>query len=155
MFWRQLAKKFTGFSSFAFTSQEKKFSLDELCVLTDTSKRTVRFYIQNDLMDRPIGQRRGAHYTERHVEQLLAINKWRKAGLSLQRIHELLRQQQEPEDFLPRRQAGQVEVWSHLTVDNGVEIHVESGQAGLDPEQVRLFFQRITALYAEIKNKEE
>ena len=133
----------------------KKFSLDELCTLTDTPKRTVRFYIQNDLVDRPIGQRRGAHYTERHLEQLLSIAKWQKAGLSLERIRELLQQRDEPEDLLPRRQAGKVEVWSHLTVDNGVEIHIEPGQAGLDSDQVRHLFQRVMALYAEIKNKEE
>ncbi len=134
---------------------EKIFSLDELCTLTDTPKRTVRFYIQNELVERPIGQRRGAHYTERHLEQLLSINKWQKAGLSLERIRELLRQQDEPEDLLPRRQSGKVEVWSHLTVDNGVEIHIEPGQSGLDSEQVRHFFQEVMTLYAEIKKTED
>jgi DNA-binding transcriptional MerR regulator len=133
----------------------KVFSLDELCSLTDTAKRTVRFYIQSGLVDRPIGQRRGAHYTERHLEQLLFIAKWQKSGLSLERIRELLQQQAEPEELLPRRKAGKVEVWSHLTVVNGVEIHIEPGQAGLNSDQVRDLFKRVMALYTEIKNNED
>jgi hypothetical protein len=34
------------------------FTLDELCSLTETSKRTVRFYMQTGLVNRPIGQKR-------------------------------------------------------------------------------------------------
>lgn len=130
----------------------KTFTLDELCFLTETSKRTVRFYIQSGLVNRPIGQKRAAHYTEAHLEQLLFINKWQKSGLSLDRIGELLKQQAEPEDLLPRKKSGNIEVWSHLTIAQGVELQIEPNQAGLDSEQVRQLFTGVMSLYIQLKN---
>ena len=35
---------------------EKSFTLDELCTLTDLTKRTVRYYMQMGLVERPIGE---------------------------------------------------------------------------------------------------
>ena len=133
----------------------KNFSLDELCSLTEISKRTVRYYMQTGLVDRPIGQKKAAHYTEQHLEQLLFISKWKNSGLSLDRIGELLKQQGEPEDLLPRKQSGDIEIRSHLTVSQGVELQIEPSQAGLDSEQVRELFKGVMALYEQIKNKGE
>jgi len=133
----------------------KRFSLDELCSLTDVSKRTVRYYMQTGLVDRPIGQKKAAHYTEQHLEQLLFICKWKNSGLSLDRIGKLLKQQTEPEDLLPRKKLGDIEIRSHLTVSQGVELQIEPSQAGLDSEQVRELFKGVMALYEQIKNKGE
>jgi DNA-binding transcriptional MerR regulator len=127
-----------------------RYSIDELCSLADTPRRTVRFYIQQGLLDRPEGQRRGAYYTQRHLEQLLFIARWREAGLSLERIGALRHEQQEPEDLAPRRRPGSVEVWSHLAVAPGVELQLEPNRAGLSPEQVRTLFQRVMAAYREV-----
>ncbi|MCK9609524.1 MAG: helix-turn-helix domain-containing protein [Methylomonas sp.] len=131
---------------------DQTFTLDEICSLTETPKRTVRFYIQSGVMDRPIGQKRAAYYTQEHLEQLLFINKWQKSGLSLERIGELLRQQEEPADLLPKKKAGQIEVWSHLTIAHGIELQIEPSQAGLSSEQVRQLFKSVMSLYAQIKN---
>lgn len=127
----------------------KTFSLDEVAALAELPRRTVRYYIQSGLIDRPEGVGKGAYYTRRHVEQLLSVRKWQLAGLSLERIGELLRK---PDDGLvppaPRR-AGTVEVWSHLVVAEGVELTLEPGRAGLTPEQVRAFFRAVTQTYAQ------
>ena len=69
---------------------EPSYPLADLCVLADLSVRTVRYYIQLGLVDRPIGETRGAYYTDRHLQQLLTIKKWTDAGLSLERVRELL-----------------------------------------------------------------
>jgi len=114
----------------------------------------VRFYIQSGLVDRPIGQKRATHYTEHHLEQLLFINKWQKSGLSLDRIGELLKQHDEPENLFPKKKSGQIEVWSHLTIDQGVELQIEPNQAGLNSEQVRQLFKGVMLLYSQIKNSE-
>ena len=119
--------------------QAKTFTLDEISALTELPRRTVRYYIQSGLMDRPEGIGKGAYYTEAHVAQLLLIRKWQLAGLSLERIGEVLRQQAAgPLPPAPRR-AGTVEVWSHLVVADGVEVTLEPGRAGLSPDQVRAF----------------
>src|SRR3954469_25585726 len=89
-------------------------SLDELASLTGVTPRTVRFYIQQGLVSRPEGAKRGAHYLRRHVEQLLMIRRWTDAGLSLERIRELV--SGAPEDPPPRAaRPGSVEVWSRVT----------------------------------------
>jgi DNA-binding transcriptional MerR regulator len=133
------------------------YSIDELAALAELPRRTVRFYIQQGLLDRPIGEKRAAHYTTSHLNQLLTIRKWQQAGLSLDRIREILT---EPTSGLlppPRpRGAGAVEVWSHLVVADGLEITLEPSRAGLSPEQVRAFFRGVMALHAQINrsNKE-
>ena len=71
-------------------NEKIKYTLDELIALVDLPRRTVRYYIQIGLVDRPDGAGRGAHYTVAHLDQLLEIRKWQQAGLSLDRIRELL-----------------------------------------------------------------
>ena len=49
------------------------YSLQELATLVELPERTVRYYIQLGLVDRPEGETRAARYGERHLEQLLEI----------------------------------------------------------------------------------
>jgi hypothetical protein len=44
-----------------------------------------------------------------------------------------------------------VEVWSRITLADGVEIQVEPGRAGMTPEQVRAFIQAVTAAYRRVR----
>ena len=59
----------------------RTFTLDELAMLADLPRRTVRYYIQLGLVDRPIGETRAAHYLAHHLEQLLHIRKCTAAGV--------------------------------------------------------------------------
>lgn len=127
------------------------YNFDELCALVDLPSRTVRYYIQTGVVDRADGINRGAKYSTRHVEQLLSVKKWQAAGLSLERIRELLHNEgQVPPP--PRQKPGMVEVWSRLHVAQGIELHVEAGASGLSPEALRAFFKRVMSAYDEIKN---
>ena len=126
------------------------YPLADLCALVDMTPRTVRYYVQIGLVDRPEGETRAARYGARHLEQLLSIRKWTAAGLSLERIRELLHG--EPADVPARpRVAGEVAVCSHLSVADGVEVVIEPGRAGLSPAQVRAFVKAVVAAYAQIK----
>lgn len=119
------------------------FGFDELCRLVDLPSRTVRYYIQSGLVDRPDGLNRGARYAQRHIEQLLTIRKWQAAGLSLERIRDLLHG--DTRDLPPPRSQtpGTVAVWSRLHVAPGIELHVEAGTANLSPEQLRALFRKV------------
>jgi DNA-binding transcriptional MerR regulator len=123
--------------------------LAELCVLADLPARTVRYYVQLGLVDRPEGETRAARYTGRHLEQLLLVKKWSVAGVSLERIRDLLHGEEAP---VPARvrQVGMVEVCSHLMLAEGVEVVIAPARAGLSPEQVRAFFNGITAVLAQV-----
>lgn len=127
----------------------KTFPLQELCLLTDYSKRTVRYYIQLGLVSRPEGDGRGAKYTEEHLNQLLRIKKLTEAGVSLERIREILMGAESP--VPPRQQKpGTVEVRSHIYVAPGIEIQVCPEEAGISPEQLRTFTQAIMELAGNI-----
>ena len=128
-------------------------SLDDLSALVDLPKRTVRYYIQLGLVDRPDGETRAARYGARHVEQLLQVRKWTDAGVSLERIRELLAGETPPVPPRPRA-AGSVEVVSHLTIADGLELTLEPGRAGLPPEATRALFRGVMALYEDIRKKE-
>jgi DNA-binding transcriptional MerR regulator len=132
------------------TDALERYSIDDLSTLAGVSPRTVRYYIAEGLLERPEGEKRGAHYLRRHLEQLLLVRRWTEAGLSLERIRELLAGA--PED--PPRRAlppGSVEVWSRVTVADGLEVQIEPGRAGLTPEQVRALVRGITALYRQVR----
>lgn len=136
-------------------TENRVYTLDELCTLVDLPKRTVRYYMQLGLVSRPEGEKRGAFYTGQHLEQLLTIRKWQQAGLSLDRIRELLAGQV---DGLPPprpRSPGTVEVWSHLVVADGLEIKLEPGRSVLTPEQVHAFFRGVGELYKKIRKQGE
>ncbi len=131
-------------------SDPERFSVDELAALAGVTPRTVRYYIAEGLVTRPQGEKRGAHYLRRHLEQLLLIRRWTDAGLSLERVRELIAGA--PEDAPPRRAApGSVEVWSRVTVADGLEVQIEPGRAGLAPEQLRSLVRGITSLYRELR----
>ena len=135
---------------------ESHYSIDELAALVELPRRTVRYYVQQGLVDRPIGEKRAAYYTTRHLEQLLAIRKWQQAGLSLDRIREILLEPESGSIPPPRpRGAGTVEVWSHLVVSDGLEITLEPGRAGMSPEQVRAFFRGVMALHEQILEQDK
>jgi len=125
------------------------YTLNELCVLADLPIRTLRYYVQNGLIDRPNGETRAARYGAKHLEQALLVRKWTAAGLSLERVKELLHGETPAVPAKPKA-AGSIEVCSHLVVTDGLEMVIEPTRAGLTPEQVRKFAKGVMALYAEV-----
>jgi DNA-binding transcriptional MerR regulator len=132
----------------------QSYSLDELAALVDLPKRTVRYYVQLGLVDRPIGETRAAHYTNTHAEQLVTIKKWVSSGLSLERIREVLRGADAPAPPRPRG-PGTVEVWSHLVIADGVELTIEPTRAGMSPDQVRALLREVGAAFERIRNEDQ
>ncbi len=131
---------------------KQKYTLEELAALVDTSQRTVRYYIQQGLVSRPVGEKRGAYYKQSHLEQLLEIKKWQTAGLSLERIKELL--VSGPDDALVpplrKKEVGDVSVLSHIYISDGIELQVDPLQADLSPEQLRSLIKSIISVHNKI-----
>ena len=135
---------------------EAQFSLEDLCKATALPQRTVRYYIQTGLIDRPDGAGRGAFYSQRHLDQLLAVVACQRKGMSLDEIREFATKggASRAVKAAPRT-AGSVEVWSHLVIEDGVELHIEPGRAGLSPEQVRALFKQVLGLYERISREKK
>ena len=132
---------------------EKTFTLDELCTLTDLTKRTVRYYMQLGLVERPIGETRAAHYTSRHLDQLLRVKQLTEAGVSLERIREVMAGGETPVPTRQRR-PGSIEVRSHLFVAPGLEIQISPEEAGMTPEQVRAFVREVMQAAERVMRKD-
>ncbi len=129
------------------------YLLSELCALVDLPVRTVRYYVQQGLVDRPEGETRAARYGERQLEQLGLIKKWTTAGLSLDRVRDLLSGQDPDVPERPKRR-GTLEVVSRLTIDDGVELVIEPSRAGLTPEQVRVLSREVMRLYDTLRSQD-
>ena len=117
--------------------------------MADLQLRTVRYYIQVGLVDRPIGSTRAAAYGIKHLEQLLLIKKWTAAGVSLERIRELLHGAEAP---VPPRslRPGQIYVKSHVQVADGLEVVIDPSRAGLTTDEVRELVKGVMAAYEKV-----
>jgi len=134
-------------------NEEVRHSIDELCRLTGLTRRTVRFYVQKGLLDRPEGEKRGAWYTPHHVEQLLLIRKWTGAGLSLEAIGDLLAGKDSDMPPVKPLLPGTGEVRSHLVVADGIEVVVSPERAHMSPEALREFLRRVGEIYRVIQEE--
>ncbi len=130
----------------------KIYSLDQIALLADVPKRTVRYYIQLGLVDRPIGETRAAHYTQAHLDQLLKVKQLAAAGVSLERVRDVLSGEPPPVS-LPKRQPGSVEVRSHLYIAPGVELQIAPEEAGLSPERLRRFIRSVMTEWEKIHHE--
>lgn len=134
---------------------EQEFGITELCTLADFSARTVRFYIQQGLVSRPAGEKKGAKYNKSHLDQLLSIKKWQAAGLSLERIRELLVEPNSNDVPLRPKWPGMVEVWSRIHIADGVELNIEPNRAGLAPEELRAFLRQVMEAYTTLTEEKQ
>lgn len=118
------------------------FTLDQLCTLAGCTKRTVRYYVQLGLVDRPVGETRAARYGRRHLEQLLQIRQLSEAGVSLERVREVMDGQ--PAPVPPRTRApGSVQLRSHVLVAPGVELQIDPEEAGMPTERLHEFVRAV------------
>ncbi len=118
------------------------FTLDQLCTLAGCTKRTVRYYVQLGLVDRPVGETRAARYGRRHLEQLLQIRQLTEAGVSLERVREVMDGQ--PAPVPPRARApGSVQLRSHVLVAPGVELQIDPDEAGMPAERLHEFVRAV------------
>ena len=129
------------------------YSLDELSALSGTSKRTIRYYIQLGLVDRPVGETRGARYGPIHFEQLARIRRLSHDGFSLERIR-ALQQEGNADHDLFRYRGGTVETWTRLFVSDGIELGLNPQRAQLSPEGLRALIQGVLDLCEEIRRKD-
>ncbi|WOT05016.1 helix-turn-helix domain-containing protein [Shewanella youngdeokensis] len=134
-----------------------RYTLNDLCQLIELPPRTIRFYIQKSLIPAPEGSGRGAFYTQQHIERLLEIKKWQSAGLSLERISELLGDQSgsKPLPPLKRAKPGDIQVCSHIHIDEGISLTLNPSQAGLTPEQAKQLTLEVISLYQRITSNDK
>jgi len=129
------------------------YTLDALSQLTDLPKRTIRYYIQLGLVDRPVGETRAAHYMTTHLDQLLRVKKLAESRVPLERIRQVLDGKGEIQPVLSIKKPGTLEVKTHLHVMPGVEIQISPDEARLTPEQIRELLREVLAATDRVMNR--
>ncbi len=98
--------------------EEKRYSIEGLSEKTGFSIRTIRYYIQEGLLDPPPGRGRGGFYYDSHFNRLLEIKSFQDKGLKLAAIKEIIKKDEKTEI------TGDREIWVKYPVRPGVEIHI-------------------------------
>ncbi|MDR1046092.1 MAG: helix-turn-helix domain-containing protein [Candidatus Adiutrix sp.] len=129
--------------------ENKIFKLDELAQLTGLPVRTIRYYIQLRLMDRPVGEGRAVYYTTDHLRRLLEIRQLTTAGVALERIRDILAGAEAPVPPRPRA-PGSLEVRSHVFLAPGVELQINPAEASWPPEKIRTLAREALTLAQKI-----
>jgi DNA-binding transcriptional MerR regulator len=119
------------------------YGLQDISTLTGLPVRTIRYYIQKNLVDKPEGARKTATYGQQHLEQLMTVKRLSDAGLSLAAIAKVMKGSQVanvgPSDLQP----GQIRAVSQVHISPGVELSIDPLQCTLDTEQLRVLTQQI------------
>jgi len=112
-----------------------RYGIGDLAELGGVSRRTVRYYVQEDLLPAPLGVGRGQHYGPEHLQQLLRVKSLQEAGRSLDEIRALLhgRSARAARAAEVRSDAAlERSVWRRIALAPGVELHL-SGAVRLPP----------------------
>ena len=126
------------------------YTADELALHAGIPRRTIRYYIELGLVDRPIGETRAAYYTWQHLQQLLEIRRLTEQGFSLERVRELLRGGAQPPAETEVRRPGEIAVKSHVRLAPGIDLVIEPGEASLTAEQLRRLARETLAAYERV-----
>jgi DNA-binding transcriptional MerR regulator len=117
-----------------------KYLIEELCRLTGFSRRTVRYYVQEGLVDPPAGRGRGGYYSDLHAAQLARIRELQEQGFRLDAIRGMIAPRlaaDTAETAGPARADAVVQLparfprssWVRHVVAPGVELHVSAEAA--------------------------
>jgi DNA-binding transcriptional MerR regulator len=101
--------------------ETKQYTIEDLCDLTGFSRRTIRYYVQEGLIDPPAGRGRGGFYYDSHLNKLLKIKALQDKGLRLSAILPVLKQRDLPQ---PQEEIVTREVWVRYPIAEGIEIHI-------------------------------
>lgn len=99
-------------------SNEKKYTIDELCELAGYTRRTIRFYIQEGILEAPAGRGRGGFYFDSHLEKLHQIRSLQEQGLKLSTINHHLEENKSDNDDSIRK------IWAKYEIVQGFEINI-------------------------------
>lgn len=118
-------------------SSKNLLTIDELSQVSGLSKRTIRYYVNSGLLDRPTGETKNARYDASHLEQIRNVKALQEQGYTLARIVELKRQTHQ--EVLNRREIGEPLTVIEIPVDPGISIEFRQEICGLtQPQMIKL-----------------
>ena len=132
---------------------EKHYSLKELTTLVDMTARNIRYYIQQAVVDKPHGLNKGAYYTDKHLRQLLTVKKYKDAGVSLERITQIIHEESDVAKVDYKIRPGNIEVISRIQLMEGVELSINPERSGLTQQEIRKLSRGVLELIEAIQKE--
>ena len=115
-------------------SSKNLLTIDELSQVSGLSKRTIRYYVNGGLLDRPSGETKNARYDASHLEQIRNIKALR--------------------EVLNRREIGEPLTVIEIPVDPGISIEFRQEICGLTQPQMIKLAQAFLEVIKSEKDKE-
>ena len=104
---------------------EERYGIEELAALGGVNRRTVRYYVQEQLLPPPLGVGRGKHYGPEHLRRLLRVKALQEQGLSLEDVRRALRPGGRPASAAEEAARGVARsAWTRLELLPGLELQV-------------------------------
>lgn len=113
-------------------ADDPQYAVGDLAALGGVERRTVRYYVQEGLLQPPHGVGRGNHYGPEHLERLLKVKSLQEGGRSLDEIRRLLNHKSKTREPLEAEAPPARSVWRRITLAPGVELNL-SGEVRLPP----------------------
>ena len=104
----------------------KKYTIEDLSELTGYSRRTIRFYIQENIIDPPAGRGRGGFYFDSHLTALKKIRELQDKGLNLEAIKNILNRAMADIDIteLINEEKVKRQSWAKYEISDGIELNI-------------------------------
>lgn len=116
------------------------YSIGDLADAAGVSRRTVRFYVQRELLPAPEGLGRGARYTGTHLARLIQIKEWQEQGVALEEIRRRLESGQSSRAPMARWPPPAADLpgsaWFRQPLAAGYELHVAAVRRPLTAHQL-------------------
>jgi DNA-binding transcriptional MerR regulator len=109
---------------------DPRYAIGDLADLGGVSRRTVRYYVQENLLPPPFGVGRGNHYGQAHLDRLVRVKALQEAGRTLDEIRREIQPHGTRARGAEAATVGAAEaplpraLWRRLTLAPGVELHV-------------------------------
>jgi len=98
--------------------EDIRYTIQELSEFTGFSLRTIRYYVQEGLIDPPAGRGRGGFYFDSQLNQLKQIKSLQEKGMKLSSIVQYLKRGEVQETSFAR------DLWIKYEIAPGIEINV-------------------------------
>ena len=107
-------------------SSAARYAIGDLARLAGVSRRTVRYYVQEDLIPPPHGVGRGNHYGPEHLDQILRVKALQESGRTLDEIRRGPGRGVAASKAARAGESSDVRrsIWRRLTLAPGVELQI-------------------------------
>ena len=122
-------------------ANEARYGIEELAALGGVTRRTVRYYVQEGLLQAPLGVGRGRHYGPEHLKRLQAVKALQEQGRTLEEVRDEIErggaQKRRPQAASRPEPPVERSAWTRVEVVPGVELHVSAERRLPAPGRLR------------------